>query len=190
MFNEQMFVCVAGARWVVGWREAERRPCTDLCEQAGFADSRPGLRDRRGSQSAHHPGSHVADPVLLRPHWRGDSGERTSWVFFFSFFLSFFSSSHHFCCLKYYSRRAWIGSARASTPRRNSFASSLLPLRRMSSSTHTLTHIAPSWALIRWDIPVNVNTLLIHHGLGVFNPPAFLYHWVLLISTRLSTLAL
>lgn len=107
---------------------------------------------------------------------------------FFPFILLFFSP---FLSRKYSSRRAWIGSARASTPRRNSLASSLLPLRRMSSSTHTLTHIAPSWALIRWDIPVNVNTLLIHHGLGVFNPPpAFLYRWVLLISTHFSTSAL
>lgn len=39
-----------------------------------------------------------------------------------------------------------------------------------AAHTHTLTHIAPSWALVRWDIPVNVNTLLIQHGLGVFNP--------------------
>lgn len=89
-------LCATGAGWVVGWREAERSSCADLCKQAGPADSRPSLRDRRGSQPAHHPRSHVADPVLLRPHRRGDSGEHMSCVvfFYFCFYVPFFSSSH------------------------------------------------------------------------------------------------
>lgn len=90
MYAWQMFVCIAGAGRVVGWREAERRSCADLRKQAGPADGRPGLWNRRGPQSAHHSGSHVANPVLLCPHWWGDSGERTSWAFpFFAFVLTY-----------------------------------------------------------------------------------------------------
>lgn len=36
---------------------------------------------------------------------------------------------------------------------------------------------------------MNVNTLLIQHGPGVFNPSAFLYRWCLLTSTHLPTMA-
>lgn len=39
-----------------------------------------------------------------------------------------------------------------------------------TAAAPTLTHISPSGALVRWDIPVNVNTLLFQHGPGVFNP--------------------
>lgn len=137
-------LCATGAGWVVGWREAERSSCADLCKQAGPADSRPSLRDRRGSQPAHHPRSHVADPVLLRPHRRGDSGEHMSCVvfFYFCFYVPFFSSSHVLLSLKFTFRRVWIGSASLSTPRKNSFASSHLLLRRNSSThTHTYTDI-------------------------------------------------
>lgn len=72
----QMCVFVAGAGGAVGRGEAERRSCADLCKQAGPADGGSSLGDRRGTQSAHHPRSDVADPVLLRSHRRGDSGEQ------------------------------------------------------------------------------------------------------------------
>lgn len=35
--------------------------------------------------------------------------------------------------------------------------------------THTPTYTASSWALVWWDISVNVNAPLIQHGPGVFN---------------------
>lgn len=57
------------------------------------------------------------------------------------FYVPLFSSSHRAAfSVKFTFRRAWIGSARASTPRKNSFASSILLLRRNSCSTHIHWH--------------------------------------------------
>ena len=72
--------CSPGAGRAAGRGEAERRSSADLRQQAGPADRRPRVRDRRRPQPAHHPGPRVADPVLLCPHGRGDPGECCSCV--------------------------------------------------------------------------------------------------------------
>lgn len=67
-------VC-SGAGGAAGRGEAERGPGPHLRQQAGPADGRPCLRDRRGAQPAHHPRPHLADPGVLRPLGRGHPGQ-------------------------------------------------------------------------------------------------------------------
>lgn len=150
-FQPRGCLCPSGAGWVAGWGEAEWGSCADLRQQAGPADSRPRLRDRRGSQPAHHPGPHMADPGLLRPHWRGNSGEHLHFVLLpLPNLVSHASNS--------VSRKGWIGCARASTPRKNSFDCHLCKEEQLQQHTHThihrwtLTHTAPSWAFAWRDL--------------------------------------
>lgn len=75
---------VAGVGRAAGRGEAERRSRADLCQQTGPADRGSGLGDRWGTQPAHHPRSDVADPVLLRPHRWGGSGEQMFYFYIYS----------------------------------------------------------------------------------------------------------
>lgn len=54
-------------------------------------------------------------------------------------------------------RRAWIGSARASTPRRSSLVSSLLILRR-KSNIRARAHTHTPWALLWWSFTCECTT--------------------------------
>lgn len=74
---------------------------------------------------------------------------------------AFCQSCHNSCCVFSFFRRAWIGSAKASTPRRSSSVSSLLILRR-KNHTHT-KHLSYYDGVLQWNVP------LIHQGPDVFN---------------------
>lgn len=210
-------VGLSGAGWAVGGGEAERRSRADLCKQAGLADGCAGFRDRRGSQPAHHPRPHLANPVVLCSHRGGDPGVCQSarcshplppliisfagsvslctiCTIFITWVISIISQFQNpltlviFSVLCFPFRRAWIGSARASTPRRSSSVSILRILGRRSDTharacahTRAQAHDPCDHPEYYYNGILPVNVPLIHHGPDDFNTEFCLQFWYLTI---------
>lgn len=82
------------------------------------------------------------------------------------FFLRLRDLFPHVMALYFASRKGWIGCARASTPRKNSFDCGLSEEeQQLQQHTHAHWHTHCTFLSLRMTGSVNVNTPLIHHGL-------------------------